>query len=249
MKAAINGAANLSVLDGWWAEAWDGNNGWGLKPHLELSPEDRLAREAEDLLNVLEYQVIPAYYQRNDEGAPEQWLAIAKASMKTVLPMFNTIRMAKDYLEKLYAPAARQGRLLDSNKAGGAIELAAWKKKIDSHWEGLSCELVNPVPQSIDSGQVLPLDVCVDLNGLSSDDIVVECVVGNESSSGEPAASHCVQFEIQKPVRSGKAIYHCDLFQTEVLCSASGLQSFRIRLYPWHRLLSHRFECGRMLWL
>ncbi len=249
MKAAVNGAANLSVLDGWWAEAWDGSNGWGLKPHLELSPEDRRAREAEDLLNVLEYQVIPAYYQRNDDGEPEQWLAIAKASMKTVLPMFNTIRMAKDYLEQLYAPAARQGRLLDNDQASGAIELAAWKQKIDSHWDGLSCEMVNPVPASIDSGQVLPLDVRVDLNGLSSSDIIVECVVGDEPVSGKACVMHNVQFEIQAPVRSGKAIYHCDLFKTDVPCSASGLQNFRIRLYPWHRLLSHRFECGRMLWL
>ncbi len=249
MKAAINGAANLSVLDGWWAEAWDGNNGWGLKPHLELSSEERREREAEDLLNVLEYQVIPAYYQRNDDGEPDQWLAIAKASMKTVLPRFNTIRMAKDYLAQLYAPAARLGRILNSSQANGAIELAAWKRKIDSSWHGLSCKLVNPVPASIDSGQVLPLDVCVELNGLSSEDIVVECVVGDAGSSGQFAGVHRIQFEVQAPVRNGSAIYHCDLFQTDILCSASGLQNFRIRLYPYHTLLNHRFECGRMLWL
>ena len=249
MKAAINGAANLSVLDGWWAEAWDGTNGWGLKPYLELSPEDRREREAGDLLNVLEYQVIPAYYQRNDDGEPDHWLAIAKASMKTVLPRFNTIRMAKDYLAQLYAPAARLGRILSSSQAYGAIELAAWKRKIDSSWDGLSCKLVNPVPASIGSGQVLPLDVCVELNGLSSEDIIVECVVGDEGSSGQLAGVHQVQFEIQAPVKNGTAIYHCDLFQNDILCSASGLQNFRIRLYPYHTLLNHRFECGRMLWL
>jgi len=198
---------------------------------------------------VLEYQVIPAYYQRNDDGEPDQWLAIAKASMKTVLPRFNTIRMAKDYLAQLYAPAARLGRVLNSSQANGAIELAAWKRKIESSWGGLSCKLVNPVPASIGSGQVLPLDVCVELNGLSSEDIAVECVVGGEESSTQLADVHSVQFEMQSSVENGKAIYHCDLFQTDVLCSASGLQNFRIRIYPYHTLLNHRFECGRMLWL
>ena len=100
MKAAINGVINLSVLDGWWAEAWDGKNGWAITPHPEFDPQTREQLEAEELLNILEYQVIPTYYARNEDGEPEAWITTSKASMKSVLPRFNTIRMAKDYLRE-----------------------------------------------------------------------------------------------------------------------------------------------------
>jgi starch phosphorylase len=249
MKAAINGVINLSVLDGWWAEAWNGENGWGLTPYVELGPEERERQEAEELLNTLEYQVIPSYYTRNAEGEPEDWVARSKASMKTVLPNFNTIRMAKDYLGDLYGPASRAGRRLREDQASGARELARWKSKIAQDWTGVRAQLASPVATAIHSGKPLLIDVNVDLNGLDSDDIVVECVLGTETESGEFSATHSVSCALVAPAIDGKSSYHCRLFEDEQLCSAGGLQHFKIRIYPYHPLLSHPLECGRMLWL
>ena len=249
MKAAINGVVNLSVLDGWWAEAFDGENGWAITPYPDMDPQDRRRNEAEELLNILEYQVIPAYYQRNSAGEPEAWVARSKASMKTLLPRFNTIRMAQDYLSGFYAPAARCGRRLRENNAANASLLARWKQKIADNWPGLQAALARPVSTSITSSEALSLDVEVMVNGLDAEDIVVECIVGSENESGEFSVAQTVRFERNGEASDGKALFHCDLFETDTLCSAGGLQHFRIRAYPWHALLSHPFECGRMLWL
>ncbi|MEA3244432.1 MAG: alpha-glucan family phosphorylase [Pseudomonadota bacterium] len=249
MKAAINGVINLSVLDGWWAEAWNGENGWGLTPYVELAPEARERQEAEELLNTLEYQVIPCYYTRNADGEPEDWVARSKASMKTVLPNFNTVRMAMDYLRDLYGPAGRAGRRLRDEQGSGARELARWKQKISHAWHDLQAQLARPVATEIQSGEPLLIDVDVELNGLDSDDIVVECVLGEETGSGEFRATRSIPFALLAPATDGKASYHCKLFEAKELCSAGGLEHFKIRLYPYHRLLSHPLECGRMLWL
>ena len=249
MKAAINGVINLSVLDGWWAEAWNGENGWGLTPYVELAPEARERQEAEELLNTLEYQVIPSYYTRNADGEPEDWVARSKASMKTVLPNFNTVRMAMDYLRDLYGPAGRAGRQLRDEQGSGARELARWKQKISHAWHDLQAQLARPVATEIQSGEPLLIDADVELNGLDSDDIVVECVLGEETGSGEFRATRSIPFALLAPAIDGKALYRCKLFEAKELCSADGLEHFKIRIYPYHRLLSHPLECGRMLWL
>jgi len=249
MKAAINGVINLSVLDGWWAEAWNGENGWGLTPYVELAPEARERQEAEELLNTLEYQVIPSYYTRNADGEPEDWVARSKASMKTVLPNFNTVRMAMDYLRHLYGPAGRAGRQLRDEQGSGARELARWKQKISHAWHDLQAQLARPVATEIQSGEPLLIDADVELNGLDSDDIVVECVLGEETGSGEFRATRSIPFALLATAIDGKASYRCKLFEAKELCSAGGLEHFKIRIYPYHRLLSHPLECGRMLWL
>ena len=249
MKAAINGVINLSVLDGWWAEAWNGENGWGLTPYVELAPEARERQEAEELLNTLEYQVIPSYYTRNADGEPEDWVARSKASMKTVLPNFNTVRMAMDYLRDLYGPAGRAGRQLRDEQGSGARELARWKQKISHAWHDLQAQLARPVATEIQSGEPLLIDADVELNGLDSDDIVVECVLGEETGSGEFRATRSIPFALLATAIDGKASYRCKLFEAKELCSAGGLEHFKIRIYPYHRLLSHPLECGRMLWL
>jgi starch phosphorylase len=249
MKAAINGVVNISVLDGWWPEAWNGENGWGLTPYVELGAEARERQEAEELMNTLEFQVIPLYYRRNAEGEPVDWVARSKASMKSVLPNFNTIRMAEDYLRDVYRPASRAGQRLRADQGSGGRELAGWKNKIARNWHGVRARLARPVATSIQSGEPLLIDAEVDLNGMDSDDLVVECVVGTETENGEFSAIHSVPFTLAAPAVDGKASYHCKLFEDEQLCSAGGLRHFKIRIYPYHRSLTHPLECGRMLWL
>ncbi|MEA2094553.1 MAG: DUF3417 domain-containing protein, partial [Pseudomonadota bacterium] len=193
--------------------------------------------------------VIPTYYARNADGEPEAWIKTSKASMKSVLPQFNTIRMAMDYLRDSYAPAAREGRLLDENQATGARELAQWKQRIARAWSGIRARIAEPVPTSIRAGETLSLDVAVHLNGLDSDDVFVECVVADDTLSGETAAPCSEPLSLVGRTPEGEALYHCDLFDDWQFGSPGGLQQFRIRLYPCHPLLSHPLECGLMMWL
>ena len=249
MKAGINGVINLSVLDGWWAEAYDGENGWAITPHPEFDAEMREKLEAEELMNILEHQVIPAYYARSRDGQPETWIHMSKASMQTILPRFNSIRMAMDYLRISYAPAAREGRLLLEDNARGAQELAEWKQKIAKNWNGIHGRLISPIPASISTSEHLPVEVEVDLNGLDADDVIVECIIGHESDLGQFITDCPVLFFPDSNTSGNTVIYRCDLFDTKVTSHMGGQQAFRIRLYPCHRLLNHPLECGRMIWL
>ena len=249
MKAGINGVVNLSVLDGWWAEACDGENGWGITPHPELDDDTREKLEAEELMNILEHQVIPAYYDRNPEGQQQTWIRLAKASMQTILPRFNSIRMAIDYLRISYAPAARLSRLLSRDNARGAQELAEWKQKIAKNWSGIHGRLTSPVPASITTRDNLPVEVEVELNGLDADDIVVECILGRENDTGQFRVDCPLLFQLVESTAGKPARYRCDLFDTYESCQMGGQQAFRIRLYPCHPLLNHPLECGRMIWL
>jgi len=249
MKAAMNGAINLSVLDGWWAEAYNGENGWAITPHPEFDQETRNKWEAQELMNTLEYLVIPAYYSRNSDGEPEAWVERSKSSMKTILPQFNTVRMAMDYLRESYSPAARQGRRLQADNQSGARELSAWKKRIAEAWPQVNAWLMNTVASAICSGESLPIEVKVSLNGLSAEDIVVECLIGKEITTGEFAPHRKAAFKRVGVTDDGDTLFHFDLFSSDATCQDGGLQHYKIRIYPYHELLSHPLECGLMLWL
>ena len=105
MKAVINGGLHLSVLDGWWAEAYDGTNGWALPGDVDPDPSAQDARDADALFDLFEQEVAPAFYDRDPDGIPRSWLARIRASMRTLAPAFCAGRMLDDYTERIYAPA------------------------------------------------------------------------------------------------------------------------------------------------
>lgn len=107
MKAAINGVPNLSVLDGWWCEGYNGKNGWAINAHDGVEPEAEDAHDAEELYRLLEQEIVPLYFQRDLEDIPEGWLSVVKESMRSVIPNFSSERMMKQYIEELYIPAMK----------------------------------------------------------------------------------------------------------------------------------------------
>jgi starch phosphorylase len=111
MKAAINGVPHLSIGDGWWAEGYNGSNGWlidGGASGDDLAAQD--AADADALYRLLEEQVVPTYYQRDERGIPHSWLQIVRESIRTAAPQFSALRMVKQYVEEMYAPAAEQAK-------------------------------------------------------------------------------------------------------------------------------------------
>jgi starch phosphorylase len=107
MKVVINGGLNLSTLDGWWAEAYDGTNGWALSGDVDPDTGAQDARDAAALFDLLEQEVLPAFYDRDPDGLPHAWLTRVRASIRTLAPAFCAGRMLEDYLQRIYAPTTQ----------------------------------------------------------------------------------------------------------------------------------------------
>jgi len=108
-KAAMNGALNVSVLDGWWYEGYNGNNGWAIgdpPEDLEVHYDD--AADADSLYKLLEQQIIPLYYERDQNGLPHGWIQMVKESIRSIVPRFSASRMLKEYASRMYVPASKQ---------------------------------------------------------------------------------------------------------------------------------------------
>ena len=182
-KAAMNGVLNLSVLDGWWGEGFDGSNGWAIKPYAAVpDPARRNHEEAASLYDILRNQVMPLYYQRDVHEYSQGWVLKSKRSMQTLLPRFGAGRMMEQYLAELYVPAARQSRRFSSGGHAQAKTLAAWKARVRDAWPGVSIRRIDAQPQFQRFGSPVTLEVSVELNGLTPSDVRVECLLSDSNA-------------------------------------------------------------------
>ncbi len=244
MKAAMNGVINLSVTDGWWSEGYAAGNGWAIKPaSLALDAARRDAEEARTLYELLQDHVVPLYYDaRTSEGCSPGWVAMARESMASVTPRFNSMRMLEEYVEMLYRPASARGRRIAADAHAAAKQLAGWNAKVRAAWAGVTLRRVGEPPARIDRGERLQIAVAARLNGLAPEDLAVEVVL-RRPGAGELAARH--RLAPQRPLpESGEHLYALE-FAPEL----SGRIEYRLRAYPSHELLAHPFEPGLMTWL
>jgi starch phosphorylase len=112
MKAALNGALNFSILDGWWREGYNGRNGWAIGEDIQVAtdPQEQDAKDALSLYDTLEKEIIPLYYeQRSADNLPSEWIARIKENIRTLAGQFSTRRMLKEYMGRMYEPAILNG--------------------------------------------------------------------------------------------------------------------------------------------
>jgi starch phosphorylase len=243
MKAAMNGVLNLSVTDGWWRESYDSRNGWAIKPASPaLDAARRDAEEARTLYELLQDQVVPLYYARNDAGYSPGWVAMAKESMATVAPHFNSMRMLEEYVEQLYRPAAARGKRLAADGHAAARALAQWRAKVRTAWPGVVLRRAGESAARVAHGERVKLAVAVRLNGLAPEDLALELVLRRPTLE-VPAAHY--RFAPQAPLaESGEHLY-----ELEFAPEQNGRLEYQLRAYPSHELLAHPFETGLMIWL
>ena len=266
IKAAINGVLNLSILDGWWAEAWMDDNGWGLPPANVQDPERRDALEAGMILDTLEEEVIPLYYDRRGKRADDrpserlspEWVRRSKRSMMTVIPRFNMRRVIFDYSQGLYEPAARQYRRLASNGFAGASELAEWKQRIRQAWPRVGLRLLAEASKDLPKGERLRLRVAAALNGLSPADVRIEFRALRQLPEADLSLPPLTSYNAQARDGVWSAVLQAtgekdsdgsDVFALDVEPKECGQFATEVRIYPWHELLSHAHEVGLMKWL
>ncbi len=246
MKAGMNGSINLSVLDGWWGESYDGKNGWAIKPVSELlSEEIRTREETRTLYELLQDQVVPSYYDYGKMGFSASWVKMAKRSMASIIPRFNSKRMVGEYLAKCYLPASRQHTLYTKEESENSRLVALWKARVQSAWAGVALRRTDQASLRINYGDSLKFEVAVKLNGLTPEDVVVEILIGYNARKEPLASARHYRFEaVGEPGETGEY-----LFVTELQPEQCGNLEYRIRVYPCHDLLTHPFELGMMRWL
>ncbi|MFZ5483754.1 MAG: alpha-glucan family phosphorylase [Pseudomonadota bacterium] len=244
MKAAMNGVLNLSVTDGWWDEGYDGSNGWAIKPAPEYYDDARRNREdSQTLYELLQDQVIPMYYRRGELGFSAQWVRMAKRSIATLLPSFNSNRMVRQYVDMFYAPASRQWERFSEGHFEAARTLSEWKGRIQSAWSGVTIRRLDEPTRRITFSENVQVQVAVKLNGLAPSDVRVEMLVGRASKQGQEKELRKLPFEA-----TGTQGDEC-VFTLELTPEYCGRLIYRIRVFPCNDLLTHPFEIGLMIWL
>jgi starch phosphorylase len=242
MKASMNGAINLSILDGWWDEGYDGDNGWAIKPASDrVDQETRNADESRTLYELLQDHVIPLYYARDGLAYSPGWVAMAKRAMASILPHFSSRRMLDEYVSKFYVPASIGGRRYTANGCTTARDVATWKARVHGAWQGVTLRRVDAPVTRIAFGETVKLAVEVTLNGLSTDDVAVDLMLRQTHEVNQPWQQHNL---VPSGVSAGTARYELELAPD--IC---GKLDYRIRAYPHHPRLTHRFEVGLMRWL
>ena len=246
MKAGLNGTINLSVLDGWWGESYDGRNGWAIKPVSEsLSEEVRTREETRTLYELLQDQVVPLYYDHSKMGLSPGWVKMSKHSMASIMPRFNSKRMVAEYLAKCYLPASKQHRLYKQNQFEIAHTIAEWKARVRRAWSTVTLRRMDNERKEITYGEGLHFEVAVNLDGLQPNDIVVEMLLGFQTKRTNLQHARRYYFEATGTTTAAGE----QVFALDVRPEQCGKLEYRIRAYPYHEMMTHSFELGMMRWL
>ena len=222
MKAAINGVINCSILDGWWAEAYDGDNGWAIETTEYYTNDDDMDNfDSQQLFNLLENEIIPCFYDRNSRDLPMRWIERMRASIVTGLGEFSSIRMVEDYDRMFYKPAAEAYVKLTANGGEAARKLVGDKQVLVECFNGDSLSIGNPVVESglenIHVGDKIKLSVEVHLGNLAPEVVEVDAYSGVADVHNRIVDGYST--ELAQLEKRGDGVY---IYGGEVVCRAAG---------------------------
>ena len=208
MKSALNGGLNLSVLDGWWDEWYDGGNGWAIPSADEVSdPARRDELEATALYDLLGGSVAPLFYDAAADGLPHRWLEMVAHTLRTLGPKAQATRMVREYVTDLYLTAARSSQALagggPAGEFGGARELAAWKERVTKAWPQVRIEHVETDDTDQSPGSALTVRASVALGELTPADVAVQVVYGRAGEQDEILAPQLRALQLEEEPANG----------------------------------------------
>jgi starch phosphorylase len=244
MKAAMNGALNLSVLDGWWDEAYSTHIGWAIgrgEEYQDHALQDEV--ECKALYDLLEREIIPLFYTRGMDGLPRDWIRIMKESMREVGKRFSSHRMLLEYAGAFYTPALANARTFLQGDCGVCRETSAYLTKLRRNWEALRIEEISsPSANILSIGDTISVQARIFRADLSSDELGVEMYYGPLSSQGEIESPR--RLEMTPCGTDGKSALYC----AKVSCDRTGQQGYTVRILPRHVSLVHPFLPGLVKW-
>jgi starch phosphorylase len=245
MKAAANGGLNLSILDGWWCEGYDGDNGWAIgagEEYTDLTYQDEV--ESRALLEIIENDIVPIFYRRSADGLPREWIRRMKRGILTLVPFFNTNRMLEEYTQKCYLPSHRRLQLLTANHLDQARALAQWRQRLRNHWSEVRVLHVEaPTHEMLRVGAQFPVQARVHLGPFRPEDVDVQLYYGPLDAVGD-----IVDAKVAPLVPNGTASGGEIIYSGSVPCAASGQFGFSVRVLPRHPYLPNSYEPGLVTW-
>ncbi|RPI07759.1 MAG: alpha-glucan family phosphorylase, partial [Acidobacteriales bacterium] len=228
MKAGFNGVINLSILDGWFDEAFEQSGGWAIGDRDDYS-DDQDEIHARAIYSLLENEIVPMYYDRGADGAPVEWMRRVRQSIKHISLQYNCQRMVAEYVSQLYEPAhtawveARRGGFEKIRKR------LQWNADIERVWERVKIvETTHGPDGKVTSGHPFEVRVAVDLAGLSPSDVRVEAVVGRVGPGGSLEQAEVLVLPALEQTDST-----C-VFAREVLPQQTGRIGYAVRVAPNH---------------
>jgi starch phosphorylase len=245
MKAALNGVLNLSILDGWWNEFFDGENGWAIPSAPTEDSQERDRREAESMYDLIEHQIAPRFYDRDADDVPAHWLSSIRHTLSTLSPRLSADRMVGEYVNALYRPAFDSTSVLRSDGFRAARSLAEWRALVTDAWSGVSITHVESggldvAPQV---GDELHLRATVRLGALTPNDVSVQVVYGRSTANGDDLRD--VQTVNLSPADGAEASESGEwLFAGTVSLGRPGGFGYSVRVVPSNPLLDNPAELG-----
>jgi starch phosphorylase len=244
MKAAANGALNMSVLDGWWAEGYQTGVGWAIgsgEEYENADYQDQIENQA--IYDLLERYIVPLFYERGRDNLPRGWISMMRNSMRTLAARFNSHRMVQDYVHRFYLPSALNWKQIGSNGFEGARQLAAWAGKMRANWSQLQIlEKRAEAKKMIQIGETLKVEVRMRLGQISPNDLAVNIYYGPVDSKADFLDRETIG------LRDFTQEENATVFRGEIPCQEVGRFGFRVRVLPFHPLLANPYSLGLILW-
>ena len=252
-KAAMNGAPNLSILDGWWREGYNSENGWAIGEEREYKDVDTQDEaDALSLYSILEDEVVPEYYTRRAD-----WLRRMRRAIATCGPQFSMRRMLAGYTRSLYVPAMNSNRVYRDNQGETAHQVSLWKRHVRNAWTSVHVAVPELPPAQAEIGDSVAFEAQVWPGRLSVGDLAVELVTlpdGGAEGSPQPVTSRTFAMQVRASSSEGQheseqfmsdeSVLYCGTFVPE----ETGKYSFGVRVRPHHPALIHQLEMGLSAW-
>jgi starch phosphorylase len=244
MKAALNGGLNCSILDGWWDEWFDGTNGWAISSvegDTDLARRDLI--EANSLFDLLERQIVPLFYQHTEGPVPRRWVARMKQDLLSLGPKVTASRMVRDYVTRLYEPAAAGTDRMTTGDFAPARALADWKRRVLAGWDDVRITGVSADTTTAELGSTRTVTVTVHLGTLEPSDVAVQLLHGPVGQGDELVDPDLLTLAHAGTADDGSARYEGDF-----VCDETGRYGFTVRVLPHRDDLASAVELGRIVW-
>jgi starch phosphorylase len=238
-KAALNGALNCSVSDGWWDECHTADNGWVISSaEYDGDLDRRDAAEAASLFDLLEHRIVPTFYARGADGVPHGWLTMVRSSLMSLGPFVVASRMVRDYVTHMYEPAAARRLALDADTHARARDLAEWKHRVRADWHGVAVDHIDADGAPADVGDLRTVAATVALGALSPADVDVQLVHGPVGPTGE-IVDATVSSMTGDEADGGR-----HRFEASFACDRASRYGWTVRVVPAHPDLLTYSEVG-----